>query len=128
VQRDHYNVIRKQETTSAVEEAASSQVNVGGGLAGQMAKDYVRKHGAAVMLTSLDRGAEYRADEASQVYLARAGYNPLALYAVLQKMTAFGTQSARMAQLYKTHPPLADRLDRIERSNYAGLEKYTDRQ
>ena len=128
VQRDHYNVIRKQETASAVEEAASSQVDVGGGLAGQMAKDYVRKHGAAVMLTSLDRGAEYRADEAAQVYLARAGYNPLALYAVLQKMTAFGTQSARMAQLYKTHPPLADRLDRIERSNYAGLEKYTNRQ
>lgn len=127
VQRDHYNVIRKQETTSAVEEAASNQISVGGGIAGQMAKDYVRKHGAAVMLTSLDRGAEFRADEASQVYLARAGYNPLALYAVLQKMTAFGNQSARMAQLYKTHPPLADRLDRIERSHYAGLEQYTRR-
>ncbi|MGN6511982.1 MAG: M48 family metalloprotease [Lysobacteraceae bacterium] len=128
VQRDHYNVIRKQETASAVEEAASSQVDVGGGLAGEMAKDYVRRHGAAVMLTSLDRGAEYRADEAAQVYLARAGYNPLALYAVLQKMTAFGTESARMAQLYKTHPPLADRLDRIERSHYAGMEQYTSRQ
>ena len=34
-----------------------------------LAKDYVRKHGAAVLLTSLDRGAEYRADEASEVYL-----------------------------------------------------------
>ncbi|NUS38243.1 MAG: M48 family metalloprotease [Lysobacter sp.] len=127
VQRDHYNVIRKQETASAVEEAASSQVNAGSTLAGQLAKNYVRKHGAAVMLTSLDRGAEFRADEASQVYLARSGYNPLALYAVLQKMMAFGTQSARMAQLYRTHPPLADRLDRIERSNYAGLQQYTDR-
>jgi predicted Zn-dependent protease len=127
VQRDHYNVIRKQQTTSAVGEAASSQVNVGGGLAGQMAKDYVRKHGAAVLLTSLDRDAEFRADEASEIYLARAGYNPMSLYAVLQKMTAFGTQSARLAQLYKTHPPLADRLDRIDRRDYAGLQQYTSR-
>ena len=128
VQRDHYNVIRKQETTSAVENAASSQVSVGGGLAGEMAKEYVRTHGAAVLLTSLDRDAEYRADEASEIYLARAGYNPMALYAVLQKMTSLGTQSARLAQLYKTHPPLADRLDRIDRRNYAGVQQYTRRQ
>ena len=127
VQRDHYNVIRKQQTTSAVTQAASDQVNVGGGLAGEMAKDYVRKHGAAVLLTSLDRDAEFRADESSEIYLARAGYNPMSLYGVLQKMTSFGTQSARLAQLYKTHPPLADRLDRIDRRNYAGVQQYTSR-
>ena len=127
VQRDHYNVVRKQQTASAMEDAASSQVNVGGGVAGQMAKDYVRKHGAAVLLTSLDREAEFRADEGAEIYLARAGYNPMSLYAVLQKMTAFGTQSARLAQLYRTHPPLADRLDRIDRRDYAGLQQYTSR-
>ena len=128
VQRDHYNVIRKQEVASASENAVASQVNVGGGLAGSMAKDYVRKHGAAVMLTSLDRGAEYRSDEAAEIYLARSGYNPLGLYAVLQKMTALGTQSASLAQLYKTHPPLDERLDRIDRRGFAGLEQYTQRQ
>ncbi|MFS8062947.1 MAG: M48 family metalloprotease [Luteimonas sp.] len=127
VQRDHYNVIRKQEVASATENAVAGQVNVGGGLAGQMAKDYVRRHGAAVMLTSLDRDAEFRSDEASEIYLARSGFNPLALYAVLQKMTALGTASASLAQLYKTHPPLDDRLDRIDRRGYAGLEAYTQR-
>jgi hypothetical protein len=127
VQRDHYNVIRKQEVASASEEAVASQVNVGGGLAGNLAKDYVRKHGATVMLTSLDRGAEYRSDEAAEIYLARAGYNPLGLYAVLQKMTALGTQSASLAQLYKTHPPLDERLDRIDRRGFAGLGQYTQR-
>ena len=127
VQRDHYNVIRKQEIASASEEAVAGQVNVGGGLAGSMAKDYVRKHGAAVMLTSLDRGAEYRSDEAAEIYLARSGYNPLGLYSVLQKMTALGTQSASLAQLYKTHPPLDERLDRIDRRGFAGLEQYTQR-
>jgi predicted Zn-dependent protease len=127
VQRDHYNVIRKQEVTSATENAVAGQVNVGGGLAGQMAKDYVRRHGAAVMLTSLDRDVEFRSDEASEVYLARSGFNPLALYAVLQKMTALGSASASLSQLYKTHPPLDDRLDRIDRRGYAGLEAYTRR-
>jgi hypothetical protein len=127
VQRDHYNVIRKQEITSATENAVAGQVNVGGGLAGQMAKDYVRRHGAAVMLTSLDRDAEFRSDEASEIYLARSGFNPLALYAVLQKMTALGSASASLSQLYKTHPPLDDRLDRIDRRGYAGLEPYTRR-
>jgi peptidase M48-like protein len=127
VQRDHYNVIRKQEMTSAGEEAVASQVNVGGGIAGSMAKDYVRKHGATVMLTSLDRGAEYRSDEAAEIYLARSGYNPLGLYSVLQKMTALGKQSASLAQLYKTHPPLDERLDRIDHRNFAGLEQYTQR-
>ncbi|MDB6164645.1 MAG: hypothetical protein JWL98_2077 [Xanthomonadaceae bacterium] len=127
VQRDHYNVIHKQEMTAATEEAVAGQVNVGGGIAGSMAKDYVRKHGATVMLTSLDRNAEYRSDEAAEIYLARSGYNPLSLYAVLQKMTALGNASASLAQLYKTHPPLADRLDRIDRRGFAGLQQYTQR-
>ncbi|MEO6264066.1 MAG: M48 family metalloprotease [Luteimonas sp.] len=127
VQRDHYNVIRKQKITAAGEELVAGQVNVGGGIAGSMAKDYVRRHGATVMLTSLDREAEFRSDEAAEIYLARSGFNPLGLYAVLQKMTAFGTASASLAQLYKTHPPLDDRLDRIDRRGFAGLERYTQR-
>ena len=79
------------------------------------------------MLTSLDREAEFRSDEASEIYLARSGYNPLSLYAVLQKMTALGQQSASLAQLYKTHPPLDERLDRIDRRGFAGLDPYMQR-
>jgi predicted Zn-dependent protease len=91
-----------------------------------MAKDYVRRHGATVMLTRLDREAEFHADEASQVYLARSGFNPLALYPVLQKMSALGTQSPALAQLVKSHPALDDRLDRIDRRS-AGLQQYRQR-
>jgi Zn-dependent protease with chaperone function len=119
VQRDHYNVIKKQETQSALQGAASSNVAVGGGIAGSMAKAYVEKFGASVMLTSLDREAEYRADEASEIYLARSGYDPLALYAVLQKMTALGSQTGNLAQLHRTHPPLDERLDRLDRRGFA---------
>ena len=120
VQRDHYNVIQKQEQQSAIQSAASSNVSVGGGIAGSMAKAYVEQHGATIMLTSLDRSAEYRADQAAEVYLVRSGYDPLALYAVLQKMTALGSQSGNLAALYKTHPPLSDRLDHLDRSGAGG--------
>lgn len=85
----------------------------------------MRRNGAKVMLTRLDRDAEYRSDEAAEIYLARSGFNPLALYAVLQKMTALGTAWASLAQLYKTHPLLDDRLDRIDRRGLAGLQQYT---
>ena len=99
----------------------------GGLLAGSLAKDYVAKHGAAVMMTKLARDAEFRADEAAGIYLARGGSNPLALYSVLQKMTALGASSPALAQLYRTHPALDTRMDRIDQRAYAGLEAYTKR-
>lgn len=64
----------------------------------------------------------------AEIYLARAGINPLALYAVLQKMTALGNKSASLAQLYKTHPALDARMDRIDRRGYGALEPYTTRE
>jgi hypothetical protein len=127
VQRDHYTVIHKQEVAQAGTELVSSQINVGGGLAGQFAKSYATRYGARVLLTSLDREAEFRADQSSEVYLARSGFDPLSLYAVLQKMTAFGTKSAALAQLYKTHPPLDQRLDRIDSVANPGLAAYANR-
>ena len=129
VQRDHYNVIRKQELATTGKDLAMSEVQTGTDTAaGLYARQYVEKHGAAVMLTALDREAEYRADEAAEIYVARAGMNPVALYAVLQKMTAAGKQSASLAQLYKTHPTLDDRMDHIDRRDYKGLKAYTTRE
>ncbi len=127
VQRDHYEVIRKQAITGTRQNILARQIRVGGSLAAGMVKDYLRRNGAAVMLTSLDRDAEFRADQAAEIYLARSGFNPLALYVVLQKMTSLGTQSAALAQLYKTHPTLGDRLDQIDRRGLTGLEQYSRR-
>lgn len=116
VQRDHYEVIRKQQMQTYGKDVALSHVSVGGGAIGSMAKDYLAKNGASVMLTSLDRGAEYRSDEAAQVYLARSGFDPMSLYAVLQQMAALGSKAPGLEQLFRTHPPLDDRLDRLDRS------------
>ena len=127
VQRDHYEVLRKQELQGAGREIALSRVNTGGGVAGSMARGYIERNGAAIMLTSLDRSAEFRADQAAGIYLARAGSNPLVYYAVLQKMTALGSSSQRLTQLYKTHPSLDKRLDALDKQGYKGLEPYLDR-
>jgi predicted Zn-dependent protease len=129
VQRDHYKVIQKQELATVGKDEAMRNVTVGNdSVAGSYARRYAEKNGAAIMLTSLDREAEYRADEAAEFYLARAGMNPLALYAVLQKLTALGSESASLAQLYKTHPPLDGRLDHIDQRGLGTLETYTTRE
>src|SRR3546814_4231578 len=80
VQRDHYNVIHKQQVTRSGIRAAAGQVSTGN-IAESYAKDYAEKFGAGALLTGLDRDAEYRSDQAAEVYLVRSGFNPLALYA-----------------------------------------------
>lgn len=127
VQRDHYQVVRKQELQGVGRELALSRVKTGGGVAGSMARGYIERNGAAIMLTSLDRAAEFRADHAAGIYLARAGSNPLVFYAVLQKMTALGSSSPKLTQLYKTHPSLDKRLDALDKQGYKGMEAYLDR-
>jgi hypothetical protein len=129
VERDHYNVIRKQEMTVAGKDLALQEVRTGTDtVAGQYARSYAEKHGATIVLTSFDREAEYRCDEAAQIYLARAGMNPLALYAVMQKLTALGSESASLAQLYKTHPTSEARLDRMDQRGEGSLGEYTARE
>ena len=128
VERDHYEVIRKQEATTVGKDLVAAEVNVGTGVAENYAKQYVEKHGATILLTSLDRQAEFRADKASEIYLARSGMNPMALYAVLQKMAALGADSAGLAALYRTHPPLDARMDKIDERGYSALKAYTSRE
>jgi hypothetical protein len=128
VQRDHYDVIHKQEVAAAGKDYAMSKVAAGGGSpATQFARRYAEEHGATIMLTALDREAEYRADEAAQYYLARSGMNPLGLYSVLQKLAAMGPASAGLAQLYRTHPPFDARIDRLDSGIDGPLQPYTAR-
>jgi predicted Zn-dependent protease len=128
VQRDHYNVIRKQELTAMGKDAVSSQIQAGVTPAETFARQYVEAHGATILLTSLDREAEFRSDKAAEIYLARSGMNPMALYSVLQKMMALGQQSASLAALYKTHPPLDARLNHIDERGYEKLQAYVTRE
>ncbi len=126
VARDHYNVIRKQAATSAVTGVLIDKATSHAGIAGSFA-NYFAKQGASVMLTVFDKDVEYRSDAASLIYTARAGYNPLAMYAVLQKLAAVSDSSGRVSDLYKTHPSATSRLDRLDQKGLANVEQYTDR-
>lgn len=114
VQRDHYHVIRKQQLLGDVGKGVTQYVHTTDEGAAKLARDYVEKHGAAIIMTSLDRKAEYRADRIGAVYLARAGIDPLMLYSVLQTMQLAGSQSNGLAQLYKTHPDMQKRMDKLD--------------
>ena len=52
VQRDHYNVIRKQEMAATGKDLAMSEVKTGTDTASVYARQYVEKNGAAIMLTA----------------------------------------------------------------------------
>ena len=120
VARDHYRVIRKQQLATAGKDTVKRELALSAGSPAEVfAANYAEQHGASIMLTSLDREAEYLADQAAGIYVARSGMNPLALYAVLQKMAALGTQSAKLTQLYRTHPPIDARLDRLDQQEGA---------
>ena len=128
VERDHYNVIRKQEMASAAKDTAMQDLPGTDSVAAGLAKRYADEYGATIVLTSLDRDAEFRADEAAQVYVARAGMNPLAFYSVLQKMAALGSESPALVGLYKTHPSLDARMDRIDKRGYGQMSTYLTRE
>lgn len=127
VQRDHYEVVRQQELAGALQALVGSQVPAGDSIGESLARGFVERHGAAMLMTRLDREAEYRADAYSQLVLSRAGMNPLSLYGVLQKMAAIGGAGGGLAQLYSTHPTLGNRLDRIDERGYGPLEPYLSR-
>lgn len=69
----------------------------------------------------LDKGDEFQADREGLTLMARAGYDPYALLAVLQKLEArTGTDSA-LALLLQTHPKPADRLSALAKAEVLNL-------
>ncbi len=133
VARDHYNVIRKQAMASiginVVSTMAIDKIGSHGGAAGpfeQKLAGYFAKAGASIILTGFDKDVEYRSDGASLIYTARAGYNPLAMYAVLQKLSA-ASDGERTRNLYSTHPSPSARLDRLDQKGLPNVAQYTDR-
>ncbi|MEO7478296.1 MAG: M48 family metalloprotease [Lysobacteraceae bacterium] len=129
VARDHYNVIHKQALASVAGGALWNRfgAHAAGNALTQQLTDYFAKQGATIFLTTFDKSVEYRSDAASQIYIARAGYNPMAMYAVLQKLAAVSGSSGRLADLYKTHPSATDRLDALDKNGFADIAQYADR-
>lgn len=70
-------------------------------------------NGLELYARSLDKDAEYACDRLGIQHAARAGYDPFAYLAVLDRLGA-DTHADQLALLYKTHPHPAARLDALE--------------
>lgn len=89
--------------------------------------------GTQLYARGLDRNDEYEADRLGVVYAARAGYDPYALLNVLTTLDSVNADSPKIALLTKTHPPFAERLQRLDGvmdkhlSRYAGQASLPER-
>lgn len=80
--------------------------------------------GTQLYARGLDRDDEYEADRLGVVYAARAGYDPYALLNVLATLDSINTDSPKIALLTKTHPPFAERLQRLDGVMDKQLNRY----
>ena len=109
VRRHHVELLRKSSMLSAVSNAVGTRV-----AGNRPAIQGLIGNGAEIMARGLDKGAEYEADRLGMLYASRAGYDPFAIFKVLEKIEAAATaDSGPVALLYKTHPRPADRLDAL---------------
>ncbi len=128
------HVLRKHHL-QAIKKGARSE------LLADLANDAIRSQGAdprfsklvsagtEVYARGLDKNDEFEADRMGVVIAARAGYDPYGLPAVLQTLQTLNPGDSSLALMFKTHPALADRLDRLDREmdeHFASLESQPD--
>jgi predicted Zn-dependent protease len=65
--------------------------------------------GVEVFARALDKEDEFTCDRLGIIYAARAGYDPYAYIALLDRL-GIGSDNDRLALLFKTHPHPADRV------------------
>ena len=107
VKRHHITVMQKSAAVSAGCKLLQSQTG-----SGELVKLLVG-NGAEVFARSLDKDAEFEADQLGVVLAARAGYSPYGLVEVLQKLGARSSDDSALALLYKTHPHPDERLAKL---------------
>lgn len=64
----------------------------------------------------LDKSMEFEADLAAMETSYRAGYNPLAMIRVLERLQKLEASSVKKGSWFSTHPPLKERIARLKRA------------
>ena len=63
----------------------------------------------------LDKTMEFEADLAAMETTYRAGYNPLAMIRVLERLRKLEASSVKKGSWFSTHPPLNERIARLKK-------------
>ena len=63
----------------------------------------------------LDKKMEFEADLAAMETTYRAGYNPLAMIRVLERLKKLEASSVKKGSWFSTHPPLNERIARLKK-------------
>jgi predicted Zn-dependent protease len=70
-----------------------------------------------LLLSGWSRQNEFEADEYGVIYMASAGYDPRAIIRLFNRMASTfgeGGENDPLTRLLNTHPPFADRIQRVE--------------
>lgn len=114
----HLRAMRNENLMNAAVEVGASVGN-SVGLTGPGTREFGKKVvGAAKQLYArgLDKRDEFSADEEALRLVTRAGYDPYAFVAVMQKLEARLGNDSKLALLLQTHPSPADRLKAMDRT------------
>lgn len=123
LKKHHLQAIKKSAGMSLFADIGSQVVAAKTGVNSALANNLAGAF-KEVYARGLDKEDEFEADRMGVVIAARAGYDPYGLPAVLQMMQAFNPQDSGFALMFKTHPPLADRLVLFEKLMTSSFERF----
>ena len=123
INKHHLNAIQKQAPTNILTNVLSIAADQDEkGAAWNMMIDV----GSDLYTKGLSRDDEFDADLIGVVLLTRAGYDPYALAAVLQRLGGVNPDDSTLALMRKTHPPPDERFLVLLASMGDRLDRYTD--
>lgn len=112
VERHHLRAIMKQARTELAKDMAA-----------ELAQAYLQKNsmlteallnsGMKLYASGLNQADELSSDVAGSEIAARGGYDPLGLLLVLTTLDTINSEEPRMAVMFSTHPPTAERIDNL---------------
>lgn len=112
VERHHLRAIMKRARTELAKDMAA-----------ELAQAYLKKNsmlteallnsGMKLYASGLNQADELSSDVAGSEIAARGGYDPLGLLLVLTTLDTINSEEPRMAVMFSTHPPTAERIDNL---------------